>query len=124
MNPRRRAADSGDLDAGALGSVDTWGALIDSQGNCAGTDVPQKWHPLPGFSDAEYDQYAAWACQSCPVIAACGMYAIATGQAHGIWGGTAQHRLREVVIERAQAAQSDLAKAVGLQPSARLWAVR
>lgn len=104
-------------------AVDDWGAMIDTDGKCAGSDVPQKWHPLPGFTEAEYDQYAEWACRGCPVMAACGMYAITTGQSVGVWGGTAQHRLHQAALERAQARQADLDQAVDLEHAARLVSV-
>ncbi len=105
------------------GSVDVWGAMIDADGNCAGSDVPHKWHPLSGFTEAEYNQYAEWACRGCPVIAACGMYAITTGQTVGVWGGTAQHRLQQAILELAHAAQADRDDAVDLDQAARLVSV-
>lgn len=111
--------DTGD----GAGSVDTWGAMIDADGKCAGSDVPHKWHPLAGFTEAEYDQYAAWACNGCPVIAACGMYAITTGQTVGVWGGTASHRLQQATLELRRAAQADCDFAVDLERVARLVTV-
>lgn len=67
-----------------------------TRGACVGTDVPQKWFPRAGFTGAEYDQYADWACRGCPVQAACLTYAVHTGQTRWVWGGLAEHRLRDL----------------------------
>ena len=67
---------------------------LHTSGACVGTDVPQKWFPLPGFTDAEYDAHATWACHECPVRGVCLTVAVKTGQTQGVWGGLAEHHLR------------------------------
>lgn len=123
MTTRQPRWDFDDCLVDDTGSVDVWGAMIDADGNCAGSDVPHKWHPLPGFTEAEYDQYAQWACHGCPVMTACGMYAITTGRTVGVWGGTAQHRIQEAILERAHAQRAELDHAVDLEHAARLVSI-
>ena len=73
-----------------------WSLLeaMHTRGKCVGSDVPQKWFPQDGYTRAEYDQYARWACGGCPVRDECLTYAIETRQQHGVWGGMAEHRIR------------------------------
>ncbi len=83
----------------SAGGRGVWHLLqaMHTNGNCVGTDVPHKWFPLEGFTPAEYDQYAAWACEGCPVRDECLTYAIETRQLHGVWGGMAEHRIQVLV---------------------------
>lgn len=106
-----------------LTPVDEWGALIDTHGDCANSPAPQKWLPLPGFTEIEYDQYAEWACRGCPVMTACGLYALATGREDGVWGGMAQHRLNQARQELTQSAYSDLIREADVERGAQVWSV-
>lgn len=86
------------LDLPGIGSGLTDGVWVllerlGTSGACVGTDDPERWFPDGGSTDAENDRYASQVCQGCPVQAACLMYAVKTGQTHGIWGGLAEHRL-------------------------------
>lgn len=38
-------------------------------------------------------------CGGCPVINACGEYAVSTGQTEGMWGGLTEEQLRRLVAE-------------------------
>lgn len=57
------------------------------------------------FPEAGEDSAAAKAvCAGCPVREECLEYAIATGQAYGMWGGVAQTPRRKMIKARAQTA--------------------
>lgn len=57
-----------------------------THGKCVDTTTPHKWFPLDRLTPGESDQYAAWACDGCPVRDECLTYAIETRQQHGVWG--------------------------------------
>ncbi|MGC0364293.1 hypothetical protein ABH922_002277 [Rhodococcus sp. 27YEA15] len=54
---------------------------------CRGDVHPDRWFPDP----TEGFDYAWSICVSCPIAAACGEYAITTGQS-GVWGGREYRR--------------------------------
>ncbi|MFR9767093.1 WhiB family transcriptional regulator [Nocardia sp. SC052] len=57
-------------------------------GLCADHPDPELWFPVSKASDAAADARAV--CVSCPVIGACGIYAVAHGIGYGVWAG---HRM-------------------------------
>lgn len=73
--------------------VKGWWDTIHTAGKCATSGTPQKWQPSHGYIVEDYEQYAAWACQDCPVMGTCYRYGDATNQT-GIWGGTYRAKRR------------------------------
>jgi WhiB family redox-sensing transcriptional regulator len=53
---------------------------------CRTTD-PDAWFPETGEGNSKAIRYAKEMCKQCPLIVECGIYAIAAGEQHGIWGG-------------------------------------
>jgi WhiB family redox-sensing transcriptional regulator len=65
------------------------------QAACATSD-PDAWYPAKGAAVKE----AKKVCQRCPVAAPCLEYALATNQAHGIWGGLSVKERRKLARRR------------------------
>lgn len=72
-----------------------WGEIV-TRASCAGHDEPDLWFPIEvgGKTDWAHSPSAMQArtiCASCPVIQACGEYALRFDSIAGIWGGTDRH---------------------------------
>jgi WhiB family redox-sensing transcriptional regulator len=56
-------------------------------------------------------------CARCPVAAQCLDYALATGQQHGVWGGTSEEE-RKAMRRRLRVGTPELPELVPMQASA------
>lgn len=48
---------------------------------------PEEWFPLSDGTERADVRRAKARCRACTVVAECALYALTTGQEHGIWGG-------------------------------------
>jgi hypothetical protein len=64
---------------------------------CRGVD-PDLWYPDQG--DWNSSRAAKRICRSCPVRLACLAYAVANGEAFGVWGGLSSNDRRVLVGKR------------------------
>lgn len=72
---------------------------------CAEPDVnPDWWHPGPG--EGPLAEQAAALCRRCPLVAACGSYALARPGLSGVWGALS-HRARKRVRRQLQEVTTD-----------------
>jgi WhiB family transcriptional regulator, redox-sensing transcriptional regulator len=83
---------------------------------CSGEDTEQfffphgqGWKRTQKQGEETVDNYCLW----CPVMQACGKYAIDSLQYYGVWGGMTENELRDKVDERIV----ELATEQGLDPS-------
>lgn len=82
------------------------------EGTCAQVD-PDLWHPAKGASP----KAAQRICRTeCPVVARCLEYALASGEEHGVWGGTTNRERQK--IRRARKLQEDLLRAAATEQGA------
>lgn len=66
-------------------------------GACRGADDPELFFPHGSDTHAVRQALRAKAfCARCPVREECLLYALDTGQSHGVWGGTTAEERREL----------------------------
>ncbi|MBB5937043.1 WhiB family transcriptional regulator [Streptomyces zagrosensis] len=64
---------------------------------------PELFFPVGATSPRtlQQEQEAKAVCARCPIIDMCRDWAVATGQTHGVWGGTSEQE-RAVLLRRAR----------------------
>lgn len=71
-----------------------------SRGACLGSD-PELFFPIAAAGPARQQIAQARAiCARCPVCKDCLSYALETGQAAGVWGGTSEEERRKMRVSR------------------------
>lgn len=84
---------------------------------CRDTD-PERFFPTAQDYGAVRSQVQAAraVCQSCPVLRDCRAWAVETGEAYGVWGGTTPTERREI---RRQRAAGDPDPVIDQEPACR-----
>jgi len=83
-------------------AVDEWRQLVDALRQHGPTPredpaTRELWHSTRG---PEVAAEAVFGCSRCPVLDACGAYALAADERDGVWGGTTAAERRELAGRR------------------------